>query len=351
MYCLDWVRNSVCLFSRLIGGEQGCCPLGSSRLSVLVNSRRLRQFPDAAVLFSLMAVWSPYRAVIFICSASFFFFSYANPKLSPPSNVLLSEGRPAWFSPQVIRLTASPLDSQKLHRRKIVNSQFSQAESEPGNKQFPVLAGSETSARSPSTLLFPETSKSSRLSHFWRERRSLTDLVNSPRISVWTLTAAVVLALCSAIFSGLTLGMMMLDVVQLRVLMTAAEKCPSDLRARRDAIRAKKIYALRKDGNLLLVTLVVGNISVNSAFSILTSGLTNGVVGFFLSTIILTVTGEIIPQALCARYNLAIGYYLCPFIRLMEVLLYIAVKPIAVALDCALGTALDKRAGYTRNSR
>lgn len=149
----------------------------------------------------------------------------------------------------------------------------------------------------------------------------------------------IILGALSAVFSGLTLtlGLMVLDVVQLQVLIQSAAKQPHNALSQREARRAKRIYRLRKDGNLLLVTMLISNVAVNSAFSIVASGLTNGLVGFILSTSIITVFGEIVPQAICSRYGLVIGYYLCPMVLVTEILLYVVAKPIAMMLDCALG--------------
>lgn len=168
-------------------------------------------------------------------------------------------------------------------------------------------------------------------------RRILEPTLSSEKHFALSLSLAILLAILSAVFSGLTLGLMVLDVVQLRVIIQSAEKQPDSAIARRDGKRAKRIYRLRKDGNLLLVTLLVSNVSVNAAFSIIASDLTSGVVGFLLSAVILTLFGEIIPQAICNRYGLLFGYYLCPFVWLTELILYIIVKPIAMVLDFFLG--------------
>jgi len=57
--------------------------------------------------------------------------------------------------------------------------------------------------------------------------------------------------------------------------------------------------------------------------------------------------GEIIPQALCTRYGLAIGYFFSPFVWFLIVLEFIIAYPISKILDCVVGehhTAYFRRA-------
>jgi metal transporter CNNM len=63
----------------------------------------------------------------------------------------------------------------------------------------------------------------------------------------------------------------------------------------RDAKRAEKILPLRRRGNLLLCTILLGNVTVNSGLSILMGDLTSGLTGLILSTGIITIFGEITP--------------------------------------------------------
>ncbi len=46
---------------------------------------------------------------------------------------------------------------------------------------------------------------------------------------------------------------------------------------------------------------------------------------------------RIIPQALCTRYGLAIGYYCSPFVLLLMAVFYPIAFPIAMLLDKVLG--------------
>lgn len=59
---------------------------------------------------------------------------------------------------------------------------------------------------------------------------------------------------------------------------------------------SQKIQPVRADGNLLLCTLLLGNVAVNALLSIVMAELTSGLVGFALATVIITIFGEIIPQ-------------------------------------------------------
>lgn len=149
-----------------------------------------------------------------------------------------------------------------------------------------------------------------------------------------------VLVTLSAIFSGLTLGLMSLDRLGLEVVIGAGERdgASDDECAKADA--ARRILPVRESGNTLLSTLVLGNVSVNCLLSILMADLTSGLVGFLVSTVIIVIFGEIIPQALCSRHALTIGSKLVPLVKVLLFLFYPAARPIGAALDYALGVDL-----------
>jgi hypothetical protein len=101
----------------------------------------------------------------------------------------------------------------------------------------------------------------------------------------------VIVLLClSALFSGLTLGLMSLDITGLEIVMAGDDPTQAQY--------AKNIYPIRKKGNLLLCTLIFGNVAVNSLLSIFMAEFTDGMIGFLTSTILIVIFGEILPQAL-----------------------------------------------------
>jgi metal transporter CNNM len=108
----------------------------------------------------------------------------------------------------------------------------------------------------------------------------------------------VVLVSMSAFFSGLTLGLLGLDKIGLQIVMSGEDKKMAD--------NARRIAPIRENGNLLLCTLLLGNVAVNSYLSILLSTLTTGTTGFLVSTFLILIFGEIIPQATCSRYALTV---------------------------------------------
>ncbi|KAF7459138.1 CBS domain-containing protein [Cryptosporidium felis] len=146
---------------------------------------------------------------------------------------------------------------------------------------------------------------------------------------------SILLSFGSALFSGLTLGMMTQDLLYLKI--SAASKGNS-----RTAHYAKKLIPLRSDGNLLLVTLLFGNVTVNTGLSILISELTSGWLAFTVSTILIMILGEIIPQAICSKYGLYIGGFFSPLIRLIQIALYPILKPISYILDRCVGKNNEK---------
>ena len=158
----------------------------------------------------------------------------------------------------------------------------------------------------------------------------------SPTMSSGELTGRIissaVLILMSALFSGLTLGLAGLDVNQLDIMKQAGT--PSQ------RANAAKIQPIRAQGNLLLCTLVLGNVAVTSLSSIVLAELTSGYVGVAISTILITIFGEIVPQAVCARYALEIGARAVPIVKFFIILFYPVTKPIALTLDYFLGAEI-----------
>ncbi|KAF9110097.1 hypothetical protein BGX27_006777 [Mortierella sp. AM989] len=130
---------------------------------------------------------------------------------------------------------------------------------------------------------------------------------------------------------GLTIGLMGLDETNLHVLMASGSPT--------EQAHAETVYKLLSRGkHWVLVTLLLGNVIVNETLPVvLDSELGGGIIAILISTLLIVVFGEIIPQAVCARYGLAIGAYCAkPMLLLMYIMSPVA-YPIACLLDSWLG--------------
>ncbi|MEJ6720153.1 MAG: CNNM domain-containing protein [Akkermansiaceae bacterium] len=129
----------------------------------------------------------------------------------------------------------------------------------------------------------------------------------------------------SAMFSGCNLAFFSLGRLRL------------EAEAQRGSAAATKVLSLRQDANLLLCTILWGNVSVNVLLSLLSESLLAGVYGFLFSTVGITFFGEIMPQAYFSRNALKVGALLTPVIRFYQILLYPITKPCSLLLDGWIG--------------
>lgn len=165
------------------------------------------------------------------------------------------------------------------------------------------------------------------LSSFWLSTRSLVAIrfdVAQPSIIVVYLLS-LFLIICSALFSGLTLGYFTLDTATLR------------RRAKAGDTQAMAIYPIRLHGNLLLTTLLLGNVTANTILSIYLGSLASGLVASIIATTLIFLFGEIGPQAIISRHAMAFGSRLAPLVRGLMFVCYPVTFPIAFTLNKVLG--------------
>lgn len=129
----------------------------------------------------------------------------------------------------------------------------------------------------------------------------------------------------SAMFSGANLAFFSLSRMRLEAEVEKGDKA------------ARKVLRIRKDSNLLLCTILWGNVSVNVLLTMLSDSVLFGLGAFAFSTVGITFFGEILPQAYFSRHALRVGALLTPLIRLYQILLYPVAKPCAIILDGWIG--------------
>ncbi|KAK1443708.1 metal transporter CNNM like protein [Babesia gibsoni] len=145
---------------------------------------------------------------------------------------------------------------------------------------------------------------------------------------------ALICAFSSALFSGLMLGFLSLDLMQLQLLTYADATSPKDIR---DKSLAKRILPLRRDPNLLLATLIFSNSMVNALMVLLLGDLLDVTGGFVVSSLVMALLGEIAPQSIFMKYSLPLcGFFAAP-LRVLIILMYPLCKPLSMILDYLLG--------------
>ncbi|MCP5303593.1 MAG: DUF21 domain-containing protein [Pseudomonadales bacterium] len=139
---------------------------------------------------------------------------------------------------------------------------------------------------------------------------------------------ALVLITLSALFSGLTLGLLTLDTQTLR---RRSELGDAD---------AARVYPVRQKGNQLLTTLLLGNVAVNSVLAVYLGSIASGVAAAITATTLIFLFGEIIPQAYFSRHALRYGAMAVPFVKTVMLIAWPIAYPIGRVLDWLLGSEI-----------
>lgn len=129
----------------------------------------------------------------------------------------------------------------------------------------------------------------------------------------------------SAMFSGLNLAFFSLGRLQLEVEVASGNK------------RAAGVLQRREDPNLLLTTILLGNVSINVLLTMLADSVLLGAAAFVFSTVVITGFGEILPQAYFSRNALFVATKLGPVFDVYRLAFFPITKPIAFLLDRWLG--------------
>jgi ankyrin repeat/SOCS box protein 13/metal transporter CNNM len=151
--------------------------------------------------------------------------------------------------------------------------------------------------------------------------------------SFWMdVSICVFFVLFAGTMSGLTLGLLSLDPMTLRIM--AASTAPDDaVRAQ----RARRVLPIIRRKHWLLSTLLTANAGAMEALPIFLDRIVGPVPAVIISVTAVLIFGEIVPQAACARYGLAIGAFLAPMVWLLMMLLRPIGFPLSLILDWVLG--------------
>eukprot|EP00439_Symbiodinium_sp_Y106_P001367 s785_g1.t1 len=146
----------------------------------------------------------------------------------------------------------------------------------------------------------------------------------------WYMVAAAVgLVLFGGMMSGLTLGLLSVEELELSIVQRVGT--PSEQRM------ATAVRGLIKRKHLLLVTLLLCNALAMEALPLVLDRLVPGIAAVVISVTAVLGFGEILPQAFCKAYGLAAGAAAAPLVRCLLVICFPIAWPIAKMLDCLLG--------------
>lgn len=148
--------------------------------------------------------------------------------------------------------------------------------------------------------------------------------------------ASIFIVLFAGMMSGLTVGMMSLDELDLEIKLQSGtefeKKC------------AKKVIPVINRHHLLLVTLLVANSAAMETLPLLLDSLFSEYIAIILSVTFVLAFGEVLPQALCTGPDqLKIASKLVPIVKCIMFLFSPISYPIAKLLDCVLGEEHGKK--------
>eukprot|EP01091_Cochliopodium_minus_P020807 TRINITY_DN920_c0_g1_i1.p1 TRINITY_DN920_c0_g1~~TRINITY_DN920_c0_g1_i1.p1 ORF type:complete len:541 (+),score=135.35 TRINITY_DN920_c0_g1_i1:225-1847(+) len=135
--------------------------------------------------------------------------------------------------------------------------------------------------------------------------------------------------LFAGVMSGNTLGLLSLDDINLQVILNSNDETLKKY--------VRRIQPLVKRRHLLLCTLLIGNAGVMETLPIFLDRLVGAAPAIIISVTCVLFFGEIIPQAICSKHGLKMGYYLSPIVWVSMALFFPIAYPVAKLLDFILG--------------
>ncbi len=145
-----------------------------------------------------------------------------------------------------------------------------------------------------------------------------------------TILLTALLLISAAVCSGLNIAIMSLNLGELKRKAKLGNK------------QAKQVLPLRKNAHLTLAAILLSNVGFASATAIVLGDQLNGFVAGALSTLLLVVFGELLPQALFIRRALSFCARFSRLLKLMIIITYPIAKPLQIAMDRLFGDGSDE---------
>jgi metal transporter CNNM len=136
-----------------------------------------------------------------------------------------------------------------------------------------------------------------------------------------TLLIILLLVGISAVCSGLNVALLSLDLQDLK------------RKQKLGNAEAKKVLRYRRNTHLTLSAILITNIAAVSATSLVLGAIVYGLFAGIISTLLIVIFGEILPQAFFVRRALPFMARLTPFLKLIIIFTYPVSKPLQLLLD------------------
>lgn len=141
-------------------------------------------------------------------------------------------------------------------------------------------------------------------------------------------TLGAVFCVCGVgLIAGLFLGLMTLDILQLRILQRSS-------RDDQEKLYARTLLPILEQKHLLLVTLLLMNTLFNETLPLFLDALVPGWAAILVSTTLIMFFGEILPSGFfTGPHQLYLGYRLAPLTKFFIFMMYPFAKPLSMILD------------------
>lgn len=139
----------------------------------------------------------------------------------------------------------------------------------------------------------------------------------------------IVCFLISSLMSGLNIGLMALDPHELTMLKNSGSK--------KEKKFAKAIYSVRRNGNYLLCSILITATLCNSVATVSIDSFVSSWVAVFVTTSVIVLLCEILPQSICTYFPLYIGYYTIYVTKACMIITAPVSYPLSKILNLILG--------------
>ena len=136
-----------------------------------------------------------------------------------------------------------------------------------------------------------------------------------------SLVIVAALVMLSALYSGLNVAILSLNISDLQ------------RKAKLGNSFAKKLLPLRKNINLTIASIILANVATISATSLVLNRHLNGWLAGIVSTLLIVIFSEVLPQAFFIRHPLELSGKFVPLIKIIIFITYPISRPLDMLLD------------------